>query len=67
LALAHEQACERALDGVLQQSLETGQLPDLKALQARFRPASAPPPTVDVQLPAAAIYDQLLPAQGAWS
>lgn len=67
LALAHEQACERALEDVLQQFLEAGQLPDIKALQARFKPASAPPPTVDVQLPAAAIYDELFLTQGAWA
>lgn len=66
LALAHEQACERALDAILQRCLDDMQVPDLSELQARFTPASGPPPGVDVELPAASVYDRLLPAQGAW-
>ncbi len=52
LALAHERGCEA--------ELAAGTLPDLKALEARFAPASTSLPQVTVALPSAGTYDALL-------
>lgn len=67
LALAHEQACERALGEALTACLDAGELPDLVALSARFEPSPMPPPGVTVSIPAASTYDHLLGSQGAWA
>lgn len=67
LALAHEQACERALTGELEQLLMAGSLPCLDTLKAHFTAEPTPLPGVIVQLPPATSYDCLLPQCGAWA
>ena len=61
LALAHEGVCEAALGEELEGLLESGTVPDVKGLFARFAPAaSGTLPSVNVQLPTLAGYDALL-------
>jgi len=62
LALAHDRACEAELAHELRTILDTGELPDLPALQRRFMPASTTIPEVTVTIPAAIAYDALLSA-----
>lgn len=61
LLIAHRAGCEDALGAELARLRDTGQLPDLEALRARFLPphASEPPPIL-VIIPDASVYDQLL-------
>jgi hypothetical protein len=66
LWLAHSKACEAELALILDGILDSRQLPDLAALQARFEIADNNVPCVNVVLPAAATYDHLL-TQGAES
>ena len=62
LALAHDQGVEADLAVALDAILDAGELPDLADLRARFMPASATLPSVHVEIPGAASYDQLLTA-----
>lgn len=59
LMLAHERACEAELADVIAADLDTGRLPDLAALRARFRPEETPVPSVAVELVPLAAYDEL--------
>ena len=65
LWLAHDQACEAELAAALTAILDAGALPDLHALQERFRRPPAEMADVTVQLPTAASYDALLGLTGA--
>lgn len=62
LALAHERACEAELAAALEADLRAGQLPDVAALRARFRPDAASAPTVVVKLVPLSRYDELTTA-----
>jgi hypothetical protein len=62
LELAAGQACEAELGAVLMAHLETGELPDLDELQARFQPRLVAPPAIEVRLPTMASYDALISA-----
>jgi hypothetical protein len=64
LALAHDQCVEADLAGALDVILESGDLPDLADLRARFMPVSAAIPHVHVEMPGAGSYDRLLTAAG---
>ena len=59
LALAHEHACEAELAERIVADLDTGRVPDLAALRARFRPAEAAIPSVTVKLAPLDLYDEL--------
>ena len=60
LALAHERGCEAELAQALDQDLAAGRLPDLRTLEARFAPRSAPAiPDVTVALTPLSEYDEL--------
>ena len=59
LMLAHERACEAELADAIAADLDTGRLPDLAALRARFRPEETPIPSVAVELMPLAAYDEL--------
>lgn len=48
------------LAGVLAELMEQGKLPDIEALRGRFAPRVPVMPSVQVVLPAAAVYDELL-------
>lgn len=61
LALAHEQACEADLAGALDDILDAGELPDLEALRRRFSTAATTPaPVIDIVMPRASTYDDLI-------
>ena len=60
LDLAARQACEAELATVLEALLARGELPELDALAARFEPRPQAPPSLDVPLPAIALYDALI-------
>ena len=60
LALAHDRCCEAALAARLAELLETGTLPELEPLQARFAPDRQSLPHVDVRLGSPADYNDLL-------
>lgn len=62
LDLAASHGCEAALAQRLAHSLDAGELPDLDALSDEFAPRVAAMPTVHVQLPSLAQYDQLMQA-----
>ncbi len=64
LALAHERACEAELALVIETDLDAGRTPDLKTLTERFRPPAAAVPTVVVNLPSLAVYDEIAMVQG---
>ena len=59
LMLAHERACEAELADALAADLDAGRLPDLAALQSRFRPEGTPIPSVAVELVPLSAYDEL--------
>jgi len=59
LALAHERACEAELAEQLAADLDTGQLPDLKALQERFKSDGSKMPSIVVKLAPLSDYDEL--------
>lgn len=61
-AAAHERACEAELAAALEADLRAGQLPDVAALRARFRPDAASAPTVVVKLVPLSRYDELTTA-----
>jgi hypothetical protein len=62
LDLAASGGCEVALAQRLASALDAGKLPDLEALSGEFAPRVAALPTVHVQLPSLAQYDQLMRA-----
>ncbi len=64
LALAHERACEAELALAIDAELDAGRLPDLKTLTERFRPSVAAVPTVVVNLPSLAVYDEIAMVRG---
>ena len=59
-------AAHDGVEGVLAQRLEAllvaGELPDLKRLREEFAPRTAALPQITVEIPAASIYDVLLPS-----
>ena len=59
LALAHEEACEAELAEHLTADLDTGHLPDLKALRLHFRRDGQAMPDVVVTLTPLSAYDEL--------
>jgi len=60
LAMAHEEACEAELAGLIAAELRAGRLPEAGALRRRLRPASDLPADVPVALTAPAQFDALL-------
>jgi hypothetical protein len=60
LAMAHEEACEAELAGLIAAELRAGRLPEATALRRRLRPASDLPADVPVALTAPAQFDALL-------
>jgi hypothetical protein len=62
LLLAHECACEADLAAALEECLDAGVPPDLRALSERFAPVVAAVPEVIVTLPALETYDALYAA-----
>lgn len=64
LWLAHDQACEAELAAALAAILDTGALPELRALREHFQRPPAGTADVAVHLPAAASYDALLGLSG---
>lgn len=60
LELAGLHGVEAVLAGQLDAMLETGELPDLKALREQYAPREAQCPDVEVQMPPVAVYDELL-------
>ncbi len=63
LELAARQACEAELATALEALLARGELPDLDTLGSRFQSKLAEPPSLDVPLPAIALYDVLITAE----
>ena len=59
LALAHECACEAELAEAIDSELDAGELPDLDALRARFKPPLASIPDVVVELTPLHVYNEL--------
>lgn len=59
LSLAHDRTCEAELAGILSELLETDQLPDVAALQARFAPDPGRLPQVHVELMPLSLYETL--------
>jgi hypothetical protein len=61
-----EMAARDGVEGVLAQRLETllaaGELPDVKGLREEFAPRKAELPQITVVMPAASVYDALLPS-----
>jgi plasmid stability protein len=65
LRLAHERGCEAELAEALSESLDGGEVPDLKALAERFAPDPDRLPEVVVQLAPLSAYEALIEtAQG---
>jgi hypothetical protein len=62
LDLAAQANVVAELAEVLRELHERGTLPDIEALRERFAPRSTQMPSVQVVLPAAAVYDELLEA-----
>ena len=60
LSLAHDRGCEAELAAALSESLQAGDAPNLKALQARFTPDPQRLPQVCVQLAPLSAYEALL-------
>jgi transposase InsO family protein len=60
LDLAEQANVVAELAGVLAQLHEHAELPDIEALRERFAPRTSEMPSVQVVLPAAAVYDELL-------
>ena len=62
-----EMAARDGVEGVLAQRLdallEAGELPDVKRLREEFAPRKAEQPQVTVEIPAASVYDALLPSE----
>jgi hypothetical protein len=62
LDLADQANVVAELAGVLAQLHERDALPDIEVLRARFAPRSSEMPEVQVVVPEAAVYDELLEA-----
>ena len=62
LALAHDRGCEAELAEALVADIDSGRLPDIALLRARFAPDPASLPLVTVQLGSLASYESLLGA-----
>jgi hypothetical protein len=64
-----EMAARDGVEGVLAQRLDAllaaGELPDVKRLREEFAPRKAELPQVTVEIPAASVYDALLPSEQA--
>ena len=60
LSIAHEQACEAELAQALDQLLDEGALPDVKALGARFTDTSEGLPSISIDIPKLTDYNDLL-------
>jgi len=64
-----EMAARDGVEGVLAQRLDellaAGELPDVKRLREEFAPRRAELPQVTVEIPAASVYDALLPSEQA--
>lgn len=62
-----EMAARDGVEGVLAERLDAllvaGELPDLKRLREEFAPRKAELPQVTVEIPAASVYDALLPSE----
>lgn len=62
-----EMAARDGVEGVLAQRLDTllaaGELPDLKRLREEFAPCKPELPQITVEIPAASVYDALLPSE----
>jgi len=62
-----EMAARDGVEGVLAQRLDAllvaGELPDVKRLREEFAPRKAEQPQVTVEIPAASVYDALLPSE----
>lgn len=65
LELAGLHGVEAVLAGQLDALLEAGKLPDLKVLREQYAPREASCPEVEVQMPPAAVYDELLEEMAA--
>ncbi len=63
LAMAHEEACEAELAGLVAADLAAGRLPDPMDLRRRLRPATTLPADIPVALTAPAQFDALLRQQ----
>ena len=62
LEIAARDGIEAALAERLDELLATGNLPDLQQLREEFTPRAAAPPEVTIDIPAASVYDALLPS-----
>lgn len=64
-----EMAARDGVEGVLAQRLDAllvaGELPDVKRLREEFAPRKAEQPQITVEIPAASVYDALLPSEQA--
>jgi hypothetical protein len=64
-----QMAADDGIEGVLAERLEVllaaGELPDLKRLREEFAPRVTDPPQVTIEMPAASVYDALLPSEQA--
>jgi len=62
-----EMAARDGVEGVLAQRLDAllaaGELPDVKRLREEFTPRKAELPQITVEIPAASVYDALLPSE----
>ena len=63
LEMAARDGVEGALAERLEALLVTGVLPDVKRLREEFAPRKTELPQVTVEIPAASIYDALLPSE----
>jgi hypothetical protein len=60
--MAARDGVEAVLAERLDALLQAGELPDMKRLREEFAPRSAELPQITVEIPAASIYDALLPS-----
>jgi hypothetical protein len=65
LEMAARDGVEAALAQRLEALLLAGELPDLKRLRAEFAPRTPELPQITVEIPAASVYDALLPSAQA--
>ena len=65
LDMAARDGVEAALAQRLETLLAADELPDLERLREEFTPCRAQPPCITVEIPAASIYDALLPSTQA--
>jgi hypothetical protein len=62
LEIAARDGVEAVLAERLEALLVTGELPDVKTLREEFAPRQAELPQITVVIPAASVYDALLPS-----